>query len=160
MESDPRKQAYRTGLQREYQWLMEALDDVNTGRVFEQNSVTNEEIANLERAVMSMRTQLRPLIQSRELVELWERYEIDNIPSECGVQRTETTVSRDWKTETTVTKTVHAPIGRLEQFSEGLMRVYTTLGFAPEVEESAKQTKIDGELLKEVDQWRENNIQR
>ena len=159
MESDPRKKAYRAGLQREYQFLIDALDNVNTGRVFDDRAVTTEEIAKLERAVMSMRTQLRPLIQTGELVQLWDSYELDKIPDECAIEIKETVQYADYGAEKEVQRTKHASLGRLEFFAEGLMRVFTTLGFAPEIEHSEKQTKIDADLLKEVDQWRRANVQ-
>jgi len=157
--TDARKQAYREELQIEYRRLSQALDDVNTARVTDGDGVTSADLAALERSVMSMRTQMLPLIDGQRLFGLWDQFDLDRVPVECAIEQTYQRQNADTGQTIQKTRTMHAPLDRLELFAEGLMRIYCELGFAPRRDQSEKQTKIDADLLKEVDEWRRQNVE-
>jgi hypothetical protein len=138
-----RKKAYRTQLQLEFRQLTEALDSLNTSRVTAGDRVSENDLAVLERSLMTMRTQMRPLINDSDIIQIWEEHDIDRIPVECAIDQTTTKTHGETGQKITETKTVHAPPHRLEYFAEGIMRVYVELGFAPEREDS--QTEAHGD---------------
>lgn len=141
--TDARRTAYRTELQLSYRQLVQALDDINTARVSSGQRVSGDDLAVLERSIMTMRTQMRPLITDAELSQIWREYDIDRVPVECAIEETTTKTHPDTGTEIQKSRTTHAPIQRLEVFGEGLLMLYVELGFAPERED--KQIEASGD---------------
>ena len=142
-KTDARKTAYRTELQVEFRRLVQRLDDATKARVADGDRVSRADLAALEQSVLSMRTQMMPLIQGQTLLELWDEYELDRVPSECAIEQTTTKTHGETGIEITNTGTLHAPLHRLEKWAHGLMKVYGELGFAPERE--AEQVEARGD---------------
>ena len=157
-QQDARKTAYRTELQVEFRRLVQRLDDATKARVTDGDRVSRADLAALEQSVLSMRTQMLPLVQGQKPLELWDEFELDRPPAECAIQQTTTTEHGDTGNKMTESQTHHAPLHRLELWAHGLMRLYSELGFAPRRDETDSQTKIDAELLEEVDAWRRQNV--
>ena len=142
-QQDARKTAYRTELQVEFRRLVQRLDDVTKARVADGDRVSRAELAALEQSVLSMRTQMLPLIQGQKLLELWDEYELDRPPAECAIQQTTTRTHGATGKKITENQTHHAPLHRLELWAHGLMTVYGELGFAPEREDEQVEARGD-----------------
>ena len=157
-QQDARKTAYRTELQVEFRRLVQRLDDATEARVADGDRVSVAELAALEQSVLSMRTQMLPLIQGQKLLNLWDEFELDRPPAECAIEETTTGTHGETGIDQTKRQTHHAPLHRLQLWAHGLMRLYSELGFAPRRDETDSQTKIDADLLEEVDAWRRKNV--
>lgn len=158
-QTDARKAAYRTELQVEFRRLVQRLDDATKARVTDGDRVSRADLAALEQSVLSMRTQMLPLIQGQKLLELWDEFDLDRPAVECAIEETTTRTHGETGMKITETPTRHAPLHRLELWAHGLMRLFSELGFAPRRDESDSQTKIDADLLEEVDAWRRKNVE-
>lgn len=142
-KTDARKTAYRTELQVEFRRLVQRLDDATKARVTDGDRVSRAELAALEQSVLSMRTQMLPLIQGQKLLELWDEFELDRPPAECAISTTTTGTHGDTGINQTKSQTHHAPLHRLELWAHGLMTVYAELGFAPEREDEQVEARGD-----------------
>ena len=157
-QQDARKTAYRTELQVEFRRLVQRLDDATKARVTDGDRVSRADLAALEQSVLSMRTQMLPRVPGQTPLDLWDEFERDRPPAECAIQQTTTTEHGATGINQTKRQTHHAPLHRLELWAHGLMRLYSELGFAPRRDEADSQTKIDADLLEEVDAWRRKNV--
>ena len=114
---------------------------------------------NFEHAVMMMRSRLKPFVERPDLVKVWKKQGIHNIPSFCArTKKIGGGVGHLGIVREPEVEVMHAPVWKLKQWSETMIGIYSELGFAPEIEQGQQQTKIDDDLLREVNEWREQNL--
>lgn len=160
MNDEVATNAYRKELDVAFHDLCATHDNVVQERLEQDDGVSLDTIVDFERSVVIMRRRLLPFVKSQRLREIWMEHDLDHIPEVCGrkVESGETRVGHFGMEEEVGTTTEHASVQNLEMWTAAMVQIYSDLGFAPNVDEGQKQTKIDGKLLEEVNQWREQNI--
>lgn len=158
-DRDRRSHAYQKELNIAFQRLVAAHEDVVEEEV-KQGSPHAETHESLEHAVITMRSRLKPFIKNPENVKVWKQEAIHMVPAVCAqkIQTEGGEVDEFGIPSKPKIKTKRAPVEQLKRWAEVMVSIYCDLGFAPEVEQGEQQTKIDADLLQEVNEWREQNL--
>ena len=157
-ETNHRTQAYQRELNVAFQRLVAAHEDAIEQEV-RHGSLHSETHESLEHAVITMRARLKPFVERPDLVKVWKEQGIHTIPSLCARRkRTGGGMGHFGIQSEPEVEIEHAPVWKLKQWAEAMIGIYSELGFAPEIEQGQQQTKIDDDLLREVNEWREQNL--
>ena len=143
MSTDTRSSAYRRQLDSALHELMDVHDMVERDLV-EQGTVSEENHAYFEEAVMAMRRRLLPFVEQGDVTEEWRNHNLDLIPELCAqiIEHNEKTIGHFGVPVEKDDEIRRAPVGNLQYWSEAMIEIYSKLGFTPEVDKKSGEWEI------------------